>query len=421
MVTIGIIRALLNMGFDVCGFKTGPDYIDTAFIKEASKKDAGNLDMHLQGRDGVKKSLYMGEGEYCVIEGAMGYFDGLYNTFENSSYDISRLLGVNSILVYTPDKEMFSAVPKIKGMAEFEGSTIKGVILNRVSEKVYGMLKGQIEKYTGLFVLGYIPQIDDIEIKSRHLGLVQSAEIDDMEDRIEKVASAIRKNIDMKLLVNLMEDICGMPYEHVEKRNIKAAVAMDKAFSFYYRENLKLLAESCSVGYFSPIKDNSLPECDFLYIGGGYPEIFRHELSGNKEMLSSIKSYAKDGGCIYCECGGFMYLTEQIEDCSMVGIFKGKTMLTNKLQRFGYIDIQLKSDCMMGKRGDKLTAHEFHKSISDVKAPALYSIRKTMGDKTWECGYSYKNVLAGYPHINFLGNMDAYLSMLDYVEHHKRR
>ncbi|HBM75229.1 MAG TPA: cobyrinate a,c-diamide synthase, partial [Clostridiaceae bacterium] len=193
----------MNMDFDVCGFKTGPDYIDTAFIRKASKKDAGNLDMYLQGRDGVKRSLYMGMGKYCVIEGAMGYFDGLYNTFENSSYDISRFLGINSILVYTPSGEMFSAIPKIKGMAEFEGSTIKGVILNRVSEKFYCMLKAQIEKYTGLSVLGYIPQIDDIKIESRHLGLVQCAEIDDMEDRIEKIASVIRKNIDMKLLVNL--------------------------------------------------------------------------------------------------------------------------------------------------------------------------------------------------------------------------
>jgi cobyrinic acid a,c-diamide synthase len=420
MVTIGIIRALLNMDFDVCGFKTGPDYIDTAFIRKTSKKDAGNLDMHLQGKDGVKKSLYMGKGKYCVIEGAMGYFDGLYNTFENSSYDISRFLGVNSILVYTPSGEMFSAIPKIKGMSEFEGSTIKGVILNRVSEKFYGMLKGQIEKYTGLSVLGYIPQIDDIKIESRHLGLVQCAEIDDMGDRIEKIASVVQKNIDMKLLVNLMNDVYGMPYEHIEKKNIKAAVALDKAFSFYYRENLNLLSDSCSVEYFSPLKDSLLPKCDFLYIGGGYPEVFRYELSKNKKMLSSIKSYAENGGCIYGECGGFMYLTEQIEDCGMVGIFEGKTMLTDKLQRFGYIDIELKSDCMIGKKGDKLTAHEFHKSISDVKGPRLYSIKKTMGNGAWECGYRYKNVLAGYPHINFLGNMNMFLSMLDYVEHHKR-
>jgi len=408
------------MGFDICGFKTGPDYIDTAYIKEASKKAAGNLDMHLQGRIGVKEALHMGLGEYCVIEGAMGYFDGIYNTFENSSYDISKHIGVNSILVYTPGAEMFSAVPKIKGMADFEGSTIKGVILNRVSERYYSMLKLQIEKYTGLFVLGYIPQIDDIEIKSRHLGLVQSIETDDAEERIEKIADIIRKNIDMELLVRLMEDIEDIPLGYLEKRDIKAVVARDKAFSFYYAENLKLLENSCYVEYFSPINDSSLPECDFLYIGGGYPEVFRYELSGNEPMLSSVKSYADSGGCIYGECGGFMYLTEYIEDCGMAGIFEGKTVLTKKLQRFGYIDIELKSDCMLGKKGDRLTAHEFHKAVSYTKGTALYSIKKTMEDRVWECGYCCKNVLAGYPHINFLGNMGSFLSMLDYIENHKR-
>ena len=145
---MGIIRALADTGFNVCGFKTGPDYIDTAFIRTVSGKDAGNLDMHLQGLDGMKMSLSMGEGDYCVIEGAMGYFDGIYNTYENSSFDIAKSLNVNAILVYTLQGEMFSAVPKIKGMADFPGSTIKAVILNRVSEKTFKLLKEPIRKYT---------------------------------------------------------------------------------------------------------------------------------------------------------------------------------------------------------------------------------------------------------------------------------
>jgi cobyrinic acid a,c-diamide synthase len=421
MITVGILRALLNMGFDVCAFKTGPDYIDTAFLKEASKKEAGNLDLHLQGEEGLKKSLHMGEGEYCVIEGAMGYFDGIYNTFENSSFDISRQLNVNSILVYTPEAEMFSAVPKIKGMAEFEGSTIKGVILNRVTEKHYKMLKVQIEKYTGLYVLGFVPEIHDMEIESRHLGLVQSMEIIDMDIRIEKAAEAIQKNIDIEFLINIMEDIEDMPAEYPEKRNIKVAIAKDKAFSFYYRENLKLLSNCCSVEYFSPLRDGSLPECDLLYLGGGYPEVFRRELSDNKSMLSSIKAFAQSGGCIFAECGGFMYLTEYIEGSSMAGIFEGRSIMTEKLQHFGYADIRLKEDCMLGKKGDRLTAQEFHKSVSEVNGNTLYRLNNTMGENVWHCGYSYKNVLAGYPHINFLGNMNSFLSMLDYVENKKMK
>lgn len=415
-VTLGLIRALKNRGLDVCGFKTGPDYIDTAFIKAASGKGAGNLDMHLQDPEGMIKALSMGDGGYCVIEGAMGYFDGIHNTYENSSFDISRVLGVDAVLVYTPKGEMFSAIPKIKGMVDFEGSRIKAVILNRVSEKYYMLLKEQIEKYAGVAVLGSVPTIEDIEIKNRHLGLIQSIEIDDVDEKIEKAAEIISKNIDMELLIKLMCEIHTLPMEYPDKRNIRAAVAMDRAFSFYYRENLKLLDKCCSVEYFSPIKDDRMPQCDLLILGGGYPEVFKHELESNRSMLSSIRKFAYEGGCIYAECGGLMYLMDSIDGCSMVGVFNGSSHMTRSLERFGYIDMELKRDSMLGKAGDTLTAHEFHKSAAHIEGDTVYKIKKTMGDKTWSCGYVYKNVLAGYPHINFLGNMNAFKSMLDYVE-----
>lgn len=416
-ITLGIIRALLNKGIEVSGFKTGPDYIDTAFLKLASKKQAGNLDMHLQGKEGIKKSIALAESQTIVIEGAMGYFDGIYNTFDNSSYDIAKELKVNAVLVYTPKGEMFSVIPKLKGMAEFQASTIKAVILNRVSEKMYKMLKEQIEKYTELVVLGYIPKIDEIEIKSRHLGLIQSSEIEDIEEKIEKAMEAVEQNIDMELLIKLMSDInCFAKFKFPKKKKIKVAIALDKAFSFYYSENIKLLESSAEVEYFSPLSDLKLPNCDLLYLGGGYPEVYREKLSENKNMLKAIKNFGEAGGCIYAECGGFMYLMEAIEDSKMVGLFKGKSVLTKSLQRFGYIDIELEKNCMLGEKGDSLTAHEFHKSITEINEKAVFSIKKTMGDKAWECGYSYKNVLAGYPHISFLGNLKAFNNMLAFAE-----
>ncbi|MCD2348509.1 cobyrinate a,c-diamide synthase [Clostridium guangxiense] len=421
MITLGITRRLLNMGVDVCGFKIGPDYIDTAYLKLASKKDAGNLDIHLQGRVGMKTSLSMAEGEAAVIEGAMGYFDGIYNTFDNSSYDMTKEIKVNAVLVYTPKGEMFSAVPKIKGMAEFENSTIKAVILNKTPEKIYKMLKPQIEKYTDLKVLGYIPKIDDVEIKSRHLGLVQSIEVEDLEEKISIMEGIVEKNIDIELLLKLMKKIeIEKKIDCVYKSDIKVAVALDKAFSFYYNENLKLLESYCKVEYFSPLSDRKLPDCDLLYLGGGYPEIFRKELSLNKAMLGDVKSYAQRGGCIYAECGGFMYLMGYIEESKLVGIFKGKSSLTNSLQRFGYINVELKESCMLGEKGDTLTAHEFHKSVTEINEKAVFNIKKTMGSEDWECGYRYKNVLAGYPHISFLGNMKAFNNMLKFVENAKR-
>lgn len=420
-ITMGLIRAILNRGIRVNCFKTGPDYIDTAFLKAASKQSAGNLDMHLQGAKGLKYSLSMGEGEISIIEGAMGFFDGIYNTFENSSYDISCKQGINAVLVYTPNKEMFSCIPKIKGMVEFENSRIKAVILNRVSSHTFSLLKEQIEKYIGIKVLGYIPDTEEIQLGSRHLGLMQSIEIEDLEKRLEKAAYLIEENIDMESLFDIMSDIEISEKLNIKRRGIKVAVAFDKAFSFYYRENLKLLEETCEVTYFSPLKDSKLPPCDLLYLGGGYPEVFREELSRNLSMLSSIKEFGEQGGCIFAECGGFMYLTEAIEGISMAGIFKGSSEMTSKLQRFGYIDIILNEDCLIGRKGQLLTAHEFHKSITKIDCKPLYSIKKTMGEKAWSCGYVYKNVVGGYPHINFLGNLEAFEHMLDYVEKRRRK
>lgn len=420
-VTMGLIRALKHRGLDICGYKVGPDYIDPAFLAAASMRSAGNLDLHLQGEQGVSYSLAQADSEYCVIEGVMGFFDGIYNTYQNSSYHLSKLLGIPTVLVYTPQGEMFSAIPKIKGMTEFEEPTIRAVIFNNVSQHYYQLLKNAVEQYTDLKILGFVPKIENVELKSRHLGLVQSIEINDLDEKINRIAEVVAEYIDIPAFMNIMQE-CELK-EHIKictpERDITVAVAKDRAFSFYYKENLELLERYCRVVYFSPLQDAEIPSCDLLYLGGGYPEVFHTELSQNTSMLSSVKAYAERGGCIYAECGGFMYLTEYIEGSNMVGVFKGKTHLTPELQRFGYIDITLTRNCMLGHAGDCLTGHEFHKSVSDVKGENVYAIRKTMGENMWECGYTYKNVLAGYPHISFLGNMGILTAMLDYVEDRK--
>lgn len=421
MVTMGLIRALKNRGYNLSCFKTGPDYIDTAFLAAAAGKEAGNLDLHLQGRVGMKQAFSLADGDLCVVEGAMGYFDGIYNTCEGSSYAVSKELAINTLLVYTPQGEMFTAIPKIKGMVDFEESKIKGVILNRVTMSTYHLLKEQIEKHVSLAVLGFLPKMDDLELKSRHLGLVQSMEIDNLEEQIDRMAQAIDAGVDLDATIDLMSDVTGLPFPCPAKRKITVAVARDMAFSFYYRENLRLFETACEVQYFSPLLDSQLPDCDLLYLGGGYPEVFRDQLAANRLMLASIKDYADRGGCIYAECGGMIYLNEQIEDSAAVGIFKGESKLTDKLQRFGYIDITLLEDCLLGNAGSVLSAHEFHKSQCATEEKEIFLIKKTMGTKTWSCGYRYKNVLAAYPHINFLGNMDAFEAMLDYVECFKLR
>ncbi len=420
-IAMGVIRALKNRGLGVCAFKTGPDYIDRAFLESASGKPAGNLDLHLQGKEGLQYALSLANSDHCVIEGVMGYFDGIANTWKNSSCHIADQLKIPTVLIYTPKGEMFSAIPKIKGMADFAPSSIQLVIFNKVTAPMYLLLKEALESHTSLKAIGYLPPMKDVEIPSRHLGLVQSQEIDALDQLIESIAQSVEAHIDLETFIAEMTEISpeiDLQRNPIEPRKpITVAIARDQAFSFYYRENLQLLEEQTRVEYFSPLHDTKLPSCDLVYLGGGYPEVFRKELADNVSMRQSIKEYGENGGAIYAECGGYMYLGKAIEDSEMVGLFQGVSHLTSKLQRFGYIDIELKQDCLLGKAGDRLTGHEFHKSITIPDGSTRFTIHKTGKDKKWECGYSYKNVLAGYPHISFAGNQKVLQSILNQVNH----
>jgi cobyrinic acid a,c-diamide synthase len=300
-------------------------------------------------------------------------------------------------------------------MIDFAGTQIKAVILNGVNRKTYLMLKEPIEKHTSVPVLGFMPRVNQAELKSRHLGLVQSMEITNLDKLIGILAEQAEKNINFEALINLFSETDSNPFPSFRRRNLVVAIAKDKAFSFYYRENLKLFEESCIVKYFSPLNNSEIPECDLLYLGGGYPEVFRNELNANKTMRESVKKYALAGGCTYAECGGMIYLFDAIEGTEMVGVLKGESRVTSKLQRFGYVAVTLLEDCMLGKVGDTLNAHEFHRSETSTLLQNVFRVTKAMSSKSWQCGYRFGNVLAGYPHLNFLGNLGAFECILDYV------
>lgn len=421
ILALGIIRAIKNRGINVSAFKTGPDFIDTKYLELGSGKRPGNLDIHLMGEEGILKSLAMNKGDFGLIEGAMGYFDGIYNSFENSSFHISKELNIPAILVYTPKGEMFSAIPKIKGMVDFPGSKIEGIILNKVSKTMYELLKEQIEKYIGIKVLGYLPYKDELKIESRSLGLIGVDEEENYEELIDKVSKAVEETINIEEILQMGNPLNIKPYEYKEKRNIKVAIAYDKAFNFYFNENLNLLENICNVEYFSPLKDKKVPDCDFIYIGGGYPELYLEELSRNKSMLGSIYGAGKNGKYIIAEAGGFMYLVSSIEGYSMVDIFNGKATMTTRLQRFGYTNIELKEDTILGGKGSIIPANEYHKSVVEIRDDPVFNIKKPKSNRTWQCGYKYKNTLGYYQHINFLGNMDSFNYLLDNIEKTEER
>ncbi|MGV8983314.1 cobyrinate a,c-diamide synthase [Clostridium sp.] len=416
-VTLGIMKALKNRGLDVQGYKVGPDYLDTAFHTKITGKNSRNLDLYLMGEAGVKASFSRGMGDVAVVEGVMGLYDGKGIDTSNSTYHLSKVLDLPIILVLSPKAQVATFCAEINGIGNFKDANIKGIILNNITESYYNLLKAAIKENCNLEVLGYLPKDERLNLKSRHLGLIQSSEVENLEEKIEICAQLLEKHVDMDLLLQKFKET--EKYEdnfHVENMGKRIAVAYDKAFSFYYKENLELLEELGEVIYFSPLVDKKLPSnIDFLYIGGGYPEVFIRELSKNTSMLDSIKTALNNGLHCYAECGGLMYLTQgekpQGEDGishKAVGFFNGDYSLTKTLQNFGYAEIEVGVENNILPKGMIINCHEFHKSTVNSEEEMIFNLSKYIYDgsqKNWQCGYLKKNTLAAYGHVHFFGNL----------------
>ncbi|WP_195999921.1 cobyrinate a,c-diamide synthase [Clostridium sp. 1001271B_151109_B4] len=403
-VTLGLMKALKNRGYDIQGYKVGPDYIDPGFHTEITGNVSRNLDLHLMGEEGVKASFSRGVGDLAVIEGVMGLYDGKGLTEECSTYSISKVLDdVPIILVITPKAQSITLCAELNGIKEFKKANIAGVIINCISEGYYNLLKPAIEMHCNLKVFGYILKDENLKLESRHLGLVQSVEVSNLHAKIDYLAKLIEENVNLTEIIERFKDISKYSDNyHLENKNKKIAIAYDEAFRFYYKENIELLEDAGEIIYFSPLKDSKLPEnIDLLYLGGGYPEVFKEELSKNTSMLKSIKE-ALDGGLnCYAECGGLMYLTENIDGADMVGFLKGKSEMTKRLNRFGYATVSVEDI--------RINCHEFHKSKVNLSEEPIYDVIKnsyTGEEIKWKCGYKKNNTLAGYPHVHFFGNLE---------------
>ena len=364
--------------------------------------------------------------DFAVVEGVMGLYDGMGDEATGSAAQLSKLLGLPVLLVVSC-KSMYQSVAAIvSGFKHFDPQVnVAGVILNHVpNADSYAFLKKYIETHTGVSCVGYLPTNSDISLESRHLGLVQAGEVMGLDEKIEKLTDILRETIDVELLAEIATQakIQTVSLELAEpwKRDLSSlriAVARDKAFQFYYQDNLELLEENgAELVYFSPLNDACLPpDIDAIYIGGGYPEVFSRELSENKSMLQELKTAAVWGLPIFAECGGLMYLTDGIEDAEghfnpMVGAFNCKVQMTGRLQRFGY--------CNVSYNESVTRAHEFHRSriIPAAEEPNYamsYQLTKPEKNKSWACGLKYKNVLGGYAHFHFWSEPIFYHQIID--------
>lgn len=433
MITCALLQLLKDSGKNVLSYKCGPDYIDPMFHKKVLGVPSKNLDTFFTDEK-TTVQLFLDEradGDFAVLEGVMGLYDGLGGIYEQgSSYHLAKVTQTPIILVVDAKGMGKSVLALIAGFLQYDTQhLIKGVLLNRMSKGYYDIIKPLIEKELSVKVVGYFPEQKDIGFSSRHLGLVMPDELSDIKKQLNETADRLKKTIDMDLFIDIAEaaDEIG-DSENADVYNeknigncdqnefsqnkaintVNIAVAMDEAFCFYYEDNLRML-EKCGakLQYFSPLHDTSLPEdCDAMLLGGGYPELYARELSKNVSMLNTIKKAFIAGMPTVAECGGFMYLHTYIhnQNCvfDMAGALDGECHFKGKLVRFGYIELEEKHSNFLPP-DEKIRAHEFHYYDSTDNGTDCIATKPATGRK-YDCVISRDNYWLGFPHIYYPSN-----------------
>lgn len=401
-ITLGLLKALKNRELNVQPFKCGPDYIDTKYHDMASGNKSINLDLFLSSEKHIKSlhAKYATQSDVCITEGVMGLFDG-YDKMKGSSAEIAKTLGLPVVLVVNAKSTAYSVAPLLYGFKNFDKEiNLIGVIFNFVgSESHYAFLKQACED-VGIKSFGYLPKNTEVEIPSRHLGLSLGEEYL-FDDFANKAASLIKEHINLDELLASTQtyidvSIAQEPQRKTSSPRLKIAVASDEAFNFTYYENIEYLKKRGDVTFFSPLKDKRLPETDFVYFPGGYPELFLEQLSSNKELHESIRSYVENGNRLFAECGGMMYLSSSITDKDgqeypMVEIFPQKASMKDMKLKLGYRSFSYNGIAVKG--------HEFHYSHTDGNEKSItqqYNARNMPVDTKL---LRHKNAIAGYTHI----------------------
>ena len=417
MITCGILQALHDRGMRVTAFKCGPDYIDPMFHEKVIGVRSGNLDLFFSGEETLRRLFCRdAEGaELSVIEGVMGYYDGLgAGSDEASTYQIARALQAPVVLIVNARGQSLSALASLEGFLRFRpDSGIRGVIFNQMSERIFLSLKSEVEEM-GVIPLGYVPRAEELVIESRHLGLITPDEIADLSDRLRKFAALLEKTLDIDALIALAADAPDIPCPSAEAlphgSKTKLAVARDEAFCFFYKDNLSLLEKlGAELLFFSPIHDEKLPEgAQGILLPGGYPEIYAKALSENISMRDCVAEAVRTGMPCLAECGGFLYLHRELEDMNgvfyqMAGVLGAKAWRTERLNRFGYVTLTAQQTSGLLKIGDQIRGHEFHYYESEDCGDAM-TAEKPFGVKSWRCVYAKGNLLAGFPHVFYESN-----------------
>lgn len=414
-VTCAIAQALVNRKLKVGAFKCGPDYIDPMFHSKIIGAKSANLDLFFFQENTLRYLLAKNgaDRDISIIEGVMGFYDGIGLTTQGSTYGLSQATQSPVVLVAGAKGASLSVLATIRGFLDFcPDNRICGIILNQCTPMTYQTLAGEIRtRFRGqIRPLGFLPALPQCSLESRHLGLVTADEVQDLREKLKTLSVQAEQTIDLDGLLALAGQAPPISCQPVlfspNSQSVRIGVARDRAFCFYYGDSLDALKElGAELVPFSPLSDRVLPEnLHGLYLGGGYPELYAQALSENTSMRASVRAALEAGLPCIAECGGFMYLSEGIGAYPMVGFLPGQSFDAGKLTRFGYVRLRANSDTMLCKAGEEIPAHEFHRWDSTDPGCAFTALKPS--GKSWPCVHATEHLYAGYPHFHFYANPD---------------
>jgi cobyrinic acid a,c-diamide synthase len=470
-MALGLMAALKRRGLIVQPFKVGPDFIDPGHHTRVCGRSSTNLDgwMLPAARNRALFHHHAASADISIVEGVMGLFDGVgrsagVGAATGSTAEMACLLGLPIVLVVDASKMAASAAALVHGFATFDPAVrVAGVIFNHVgSANHYRLLQEALVGVDGVSALGYLPRDATLRLPERYLGLVTADEEALSDGAMAHLAELIERHVDLDRLLEIAASASVIAPEAPGQQQDPGAlapppaiarsaaarrpvarigVARDRAFCFYYEDNLEALrAAGAEIVTFSPLQDAQLPaNLDALYFGGGYPELFADALGANHAMRQSVASFIASDGMVYAECGGLMYLSQAIRTRQgrawpMVGALPLTVEMTDRSQRFGYVEVTLTRDSVIGPAGTVARGHSFHYSRlveagprlveagsrlveagarlvddgsgSPEAMPRSYRARYTLSGLEESEGFTIGRVLASYVHLHFLSNPD---------------
>lgn len=422
-LAIGIVAAWREAGRQVSVFKKGPDFIDAGWLGAAAGRLCYNLDPFLMEEESIRASFgeHTAGADAAVIEGNRGLYDGVDEAGTYSTARLAKMLGTPVVLIVDCTKATGTVAAVVLGCLQYDpGVPLKGVILNNVSPGRHeNVIRKAIEQSSGLLVVGAVPRLSHGEFPERHMGLTPFHEHPDVEQAIAGARSVADKYLDLGALWAIASDaekldIPETPREREPipaQRSVRVGVIQDKAFQFYYPDNLEALERRGAVVHrINALDDAVLPELDALYIGGGFPETQAAELAANKSFCSSLRNAAETGLPIYAECGGLIYLGRSLtvdgRTYPMTSVLPADFILEKRPQAHGYTVLEVTASNPFFDKGSVLRGHEFHYSriVNPGELPGMaYSMRRGHGIDGRSDGLVYNNVLATYTHLHALG------------------